>query len=139
MNKFLCKNQVTHDQLDIITGLIKEDLIFKTPKRGFRQMPMKHQLMIWLHFIGHKGQTNSTQCDTFKVARGMYDNAHIHVVKAMNNIRKEFIHWPDADERREIVKWVEKAFHVPNCPLMKYGTLLHLGTETECKKMQSNI
>jgi hypothetical protein len=131
-DEFLCKYRVTRDQLDRITGIIAEDPIFKKPLRGFTQMPVKYQLMIWLHFIGHEGQTDSTQRDTFFVSRGMCNNARKRVVKAMNNIRNEYIHWPDADERKEISKRVEKEFHIPNCPLMMDGTLLRLGTEPQC-------
>ncbi len=59
--EFLCKYQVTHEQLDRLTGIIAEDPIFKKPKRGFSHMLVKYQLMIWLHFVGHEGQTDSTQ------------------------------------------------------------------------------
>jgi len=51
----------------------------------------------------------------------------------MNNIRKEYMPWPGAEEGRELAKWVENAFHIPNCPLMMDGTLLCLGIEPECK------
>jgi hypothetical protein len=90
-------------------------------------MPLKHQLMIWLHFVGHKEQNKSTQPDTFKVSKGMCDKSHTLVVKAMNIIQNEYTHWPDADERREIAKRIEKEFHIPNSPFMQDGTLLCLG------------
>jgi len=62
----------------------------------------------------------------------MCNNAHKYVVKAMNNNCNEYIHWPNADERKEISKWVEKEFHIPDCPVMMGGTLLHLGMEPQC-------
>ncbi len=60
-DEFLCKYRVTRDQLDHITSIIADDPIFARPQRGSPQMPVKHQLMIWLHFVGHEGQSNSTQ------------------------------------------------------------------------------
>jgi hypothetical protein len=68
---FLCKYRVTQDQLDPVTNILSEDAVFAQPKRGYPQMPMKHQIMIWLHFVGHEAQSNSTQCDTFKISKGM--------------------------------------------------------------------
>jgi len=63
--EFLCKYSFTCDQLDRITGIIAEDPIFKKRLRGIPQMPVKYQFMIWLHFIGHEGQADSTQRDMF--------------------------------------------------------------------------
>ena len=130
--EFLCKYRVTCEQPDAITVVIAEDSIFKKPKRGFPQMPVTHQLMIWLHFVGHKGQSDSKQHDNFKISRGMCRNSCKRIVKAMNNIGKEYIWWTSADERTEISKWIEREFHITNCPLMMGDALLHLGIEPEC-------
>ena len=125
-NEFLCKHRVTRDQLDKITNIIADDPIFCRPNRGFPQMPVKHQLMIWLHFVGHEGQSNATQW-----SRGMCEKARKRIVIAINRIRNDFIHWPDAEERKEITRRIEQEFHIPNHPLMQDGTLLHLGVEPE--------
>eukprot|EP00804_Cyclotella_cryptica_P029958 CCRYP_013419-RB/>CCRYP_013419-RB protein AED:0.20 eAED:0.10 QI:0/0/0/1/0/0/2/0/363 len=74
-DEFLCKYRVTCNQLDQLTNILSEDDVFAHPKRGYPQMPVKHQLMIWLHFVGHEAQSNSTQRDTFKVSRGMCEKA----------------------------------------------------------------
>ena len=112
-DEFLCKYRVTRDQLDNITTIIADDPIFARPQRGFPQMPVKHQLMIWLHFVGHEGQSNSTQREAFFVSRGMCEKARNRVVIAMNRIRNDFVHWPDAEERKEIAKRIEKEFTYP--------------------------
>ena len=62
----------------------------------------------------------------------MSEKARNRVVIAMNRIRNNFLHWPDAEEGKEIAKRIEKEFHIPNCPLMQDGTLLCLGIEPEC-------
>eukprot|EP00804_Cyclotella_cryptica_P003163 CCRYP_013785-RB/>CCRYP_013785-RB protein AED:0.13 eAED:-0.04 QI:0/-1/0/1/-1/1/1/0/414 len=130
-DEFLCKYRVTRNQLDQLTNILSEDDVFAHPKRGYPQMPVKHQLMVWLHFIGHEAQSNSTQRDTFKVSRGMCEKARDRIVKALNNIRNDYIRWPGAEERKEIAARIKKEFHIPNCPIMQDGTLLRLGIEPE--------
>jgi hypothetical protein len=88
--------------------------------------------MIWLHFVGHEGQSNATQQDTFFVSRGMCQKARKQVVIAISRIRIDFIHWTDEEERKETATRIEQEFHTPNCPLMQDGTLLRLGIEHEC-------
>jgi hypothetical protein len=65
-DEFLCKYRVSRESLHEITQEIKDDLIFARAQRGRRQMPVKHQLMIWLHFIGHEGNTCPNQGKVFK-------------------------------------------------------------------------
>ena len=129
---FLCKYRVTRDQLDRVTNLLSEDTVFARPERGYPKMPVKHQIMIWLHFVGHEAQSNSTQFETFKNLKGMCKKAHNRSVKALNNIRDDYICWPDPEERTNIAARIEKVFHKPNCPVMQDGTLLRLGIEPEC-------
>ena len=50
----LKKCRVTCAQLDSITDLIAGYSGFKRGKRGPKQMPVKYQLMVCLHFIGHE-------------------------------------------------------------------------------------
>ncbi len=130
--EFLCKYRVTCEQLDRITTILDGDSVFVPPKRGYHQMPVKHQIMVWLHYVGHEGVINSTQCDTFKISKGMCALARRWVVKALNNIRDDYIRWPGTEERIEIAKSIENAFHIPNCPVMQDGTLLRLGIQPEC-------
>ena len=108
-----------------ITQEIKDDLIFARAQRGRRQMPVKHQLMIWLLFIGHEGNACPNQYEVFKISKGMRKKARDCVV-ALNNARKEYIFRPDAEERREITQRIECNYHLPNCPMMMDGTLLCL-------------
>ena len=70
-------------------------------------MPAKHQLMIFLHFIGQEGENNSNQCSVFKVSEGHCENARDHVVTALTNLREEYIHWPNAEERKQVSPRIE--------------------------------
>ena len=92
--EFLCEYRVTCDQLDRVTDLLCKDPALSWSQRGFPQMPMKQQIVIWLHFVGHQSQSNSTQCDTLKISTAMRQLACDQVVKALNNIRKDYIIGP---------------------------------------------
>jgi len=130
-DEFLCKYRVSREQLDEITQEIKDDPIFSKPARGKSQMPVKHQLMIWLHFIGHEGNTCANQREVFKVSKGMCRKAHQQIVIAFNNIREHYICWPDEEERKAIAQRIERKYHLPNCPMMMDGTLLRLSFTPE--------
>jgi len=54
-NEFLFNYHVSRESLHEITQVIKDDKVFAKPQSGQKQMPVKHQLMLWLHFIGHEG------------------------------------------------------------------------------------
>ena len=58
--EFKRKYRMSREHLDIITERIKGNDIFKKGSRGPSQLPVKHQLMIFLHFVGHEGQSNHT-------------------------------------------------------------------------------
>jgi hypothetical protein len=94
-------------------------------------MPVKHQLMVWLQFVGQEGNTNLNHRVIFKIGRGMCELARNRVVKALNNVRAEFITWPDTEELKEIGERIEKKYHVPNFPIMMDGTLLRLAITPE--------
>ena len=58
-NEFLCKYRFYRDTLECITNLIKGDLVFRRGKRGPKQIPVKHQLMI---FFAFHGEGRRVQC-----------------------------------------------------------------------------
>jgi hypothetical protein len=64
-------------------------------------------------------------------AKEMCKKARDCVVMALNNAQKEYIFWPDAEKRREIAQRIESNYHLPNCPMMMDGMLLHLSLTPE--------
>ena len=54
------------------------------------------------------------------------------VTNAFNSIRGDWIHWPDAVERKEISRRIEEEFFLPNCVAIMDGTLLPLRLEPDC-------
>jgi hypothetical protein len=131
-DEFLCKYRMDRQTLDAVTNLIKGDPVFNRGSRGPKQMPVKHQLMIFMHFIGREGENNSNQRSVFKVSEGHCEKARDRVVTALTNLREEYIHWPNADERKQISRRIEKDYHIPNCVGMMDGTLLELGITPRC-------
>jgi hypothetical protein len=95
-------------------------------------MPVKYQIMIWLHFFGHEGMTVEAQRETLHTCKGLLNLAKNRVTNAFNSIRGDWIHWPDAVERKEISRRIEEEFFLPNCVAIMDGTLLPLGLEPDC-------
>ena len=56
-------------------------------------------------------------------------NSIDRVVEALNSIHSDWIHWPDANERVEIAKRIEKEFFFPNCISLMDGTRLPLAIQ----------
>ncbi len=87
IEEFLCKYRVSREQLHEITEEIKDDPNFVKPMRGRHQMHVKHQLMVWLHFVGHEGNTTANQREVPKISKGLCQKAQYRVMKALNNIQ----------------------------------------------------
>ena len=101
--EFLCKYRMDRDTLDAVTNIIKGDPVFKRGRRGPKQMPVKHQLMIFMHFIGQEGENNSNQCSVFVNARDC-------VAMVLTNLKEEYIHWPNAMRGNKSVDELNKTF-----------------------------
>ena len=124
--EFVSKYRMTRDQLDIVTGLIDGAEVFKTKRTGQRQMAVKHQLMIYLHFVGHEGMTDRIQRQVFMVSRGSIINAKYRVVKAFLSIRDEYYKWPSVEERKNLSELFLQEHGFPNGFAVMDGTLLEL-------------
>ena len=125
-DEFKRKYRVSRETLDKITATIENNDVFKG-ERGPDQLPVKYQLMILLHYLGKEGESNASQRDQFKIAYGSTEKARERVVKALNDLRHQYITWPDEEERKQIARRIEKEFHLPNCVGFMDGTLLPLG------------
>ena len=60
--------------LDKITAAIEHNDVFAEGGRGPKQIPVKHQIMVLLQFLGKEGETNESQPQTFKWAMGRTRN-----------------------------------------------------------------
>ena len=68
----------------------------------------------------------------FRISAGRTQQHRDKVVEALNSIHNDLIHWPDANERIQIAKRIEKEFFFPNCVSMMDGTLLPLASIQPC-------
>ena len=117
---------MTRDQLDLITGLISGAEVFKNKTHGPTQMAVKHQLMIYLHFVGHEAMTNRIQRQVFLISRRSIASARNRVIKALLSIRNEYYEWLSAEERTCLSGLFLKNHGFPNGSALMDGTLLEL-------------
>ena len=60
-SEFKRKYRVTRATLDKIPAAIETNEVFAKGARGPKQIPVKHQLMVLLHFLGKEGESNESQ------------------------------------------------------------------------------
>ena len=92
----------------MVTDVIQRDDVFHPSNDGPTQMPVKHQLMVYLHFVGHEGMTDRMQRQVFLVSRGALTNARNRVVKALVSVRDTYYKWPLPEERKNASDLFEK-------------------------------
>lgn len=78
----LCTHRMDHDTLDSVTNLIKGDPVFKKRRQCPKQMLVKQQLMIFVHFIGREGENITNQQSLFNVSEGHCEKAWDWVMMA---------------------------------------------------------
>ena len=88
--------------------------------------------MVLLHFLGHEGQTDSSQRNVFFISKGCCQLYRERVVKALMSVRGKYINWPDLEERKEIAERIKNKFFLPNCVGIMDGTLLKLASRPNC-------
>jgi hypothetical protein len=82
--------------------------------------------MVLLQFSWKEGETNKSQRQIFKTGYGANQEYHDRAVQALTDLHKEYIRWPDVEERKEIALHIEKSFYFLNCTGFMDGMLLSL-------------
>ena len=115
--EFKMKYRCSRGALFRISEAIENQKIFKRGKRGPAQMAVVYQLMTLMHYFGNNGESNATQTqrNQFRISAGRTQFHRDRVVEALNSIRSDWIHWPDANEKAAIASRIEKEFYLPNC------------------------
>lgn len=88
--------------------------------------------MTLLHYMGHEGNTNDEQGTIFRMGAGTSEDYRRRAKKSLLSLKKEYVHWPDAAERREIGKRFKEKYHCPNAVGEVDGTLLELAFAPQC-------
>jgi DDE superfamily endonuclease len=127
-NEFLQKYRMTRDSFGKILRLIEKDPVFQKKSTGKKQAPVAHQLMVLLNYLGTEGAGASSPSlrNVFGVGKGTIDSFKLRAATAINNLHDKVIVWPNARERRQISRRIEKEFQWKHCVGFMDGTLFPL-------------
>jgi hypothetical protein len=106
--------------------------VFHTGKKK-KQAPVEFQLMTFLKYIGNEGSgaSKANQGHTFGIGYGTATAYRERVTKAIHSLSKEYIQWPDQEERKLIAKEMLKSHGFPHCVSIADGTLFPLAFKPE--------
>lgn len=124
-HEFLQKYRVSRASFTRLLSMIETHPVFQAPRRGPRQLPPSHQLMVFLKYIGTEGSggSNPDLRNMFRTGRGSNELYKLRVVQAIRSLRQLFYSWPDDEERRLISSRIQQKYHLPNCVGFADGTL----------------
>jgi DDE superfamily endonuclease len=130
--EFLQKYRVSRRSFQCLLDRIKDHPVFHTGKKK-KQAPVAYQLMTWLRYVGTEGvgASNANQRNTFGVGYGTAAAYRDRVTKAIRALSKEYVYWPDEEEREAMAKEVLKKYGFPHCVSIVDGTLFPLAFEPE--------
>jgi hypothetical protein len=128
------KYRMSHTSFEKLAKLIEDHPIFKNqpfPERrrirggGKKQSPPRHQLACFLKYIGTEGSgcSNAGMRQVFRFGRGTFPNFVHRCCSALRSLKKEYVTWPDQDERKEIARRFFENYGLPNCVGISDGTL----------------
>ncbi|OXA48418.1 protein ANTAGONIST OF LIKE HETEROCHROMATIN PROTEIN 1 [Folsomia candida] len=106
--------RVSRKDFTLILRMIENSNVFKSNSR--QQLKVDQQLAITLHKLGHDGTGSgvSTTAALFGVGGGgTILKVVTRVLKAILELEKDWIRWPDETERLEIAR--NMVDHLPNC------------------------
>jgi hypothetical protein len=130
-SEFVHKYRVSRKNFQRILLLIEDHPVFyPTEKRGNKQAPVMHQLMVFLRFVG-TGDSQSDQRLVFHIGYGTTGLYRDRVTKALRSLKDRFITWPDAQERFELGYEANVRYSIPHCVAIADGTLFPLANEPE--------
>jgi hypothetical protein len=132
-DEFKQKYRMSREALLAIAERIKDDDLFRS-KRGLKQTNPTHQLMVLLDYLGTAGSSanNPKQRAYFHVGNGSVNNSRKRARDAViHSLGKDFYHWPDENERKNISNCYKMEFNLPNCVGVMDGTLFPLAFQPE--------
>ncbi|OXA45193.1 putative nuclease HARBI1 [Folsomia candida] len=117
--------RVSRKDFTLILRMIENSNVFKSNSR--QQLKVDQQLAITLHKLGHDGTGSgvSTTAALFGVGGGgTILKVVTRVLKAILELEKDWIRWPDETERLEIAR--NMVDQLPNCIGYIYGSHINL-------------
>jgi hypothetical protein len=116
--EFLGKYGMSHESFELLVSKIKDHPIFKQKAIGRKQLPVSHQLMYLLKYLGTGGDgafNLNLRC-VFKKGRGSAKLYKDRCVKAIRSLHDEYYYWPNAQERTAIANRIEDKYLFPGTP-----------------------
>lgn len=97
--KFVRMDRITFEE---VLCIVENDPVFHLTENNNAQVPVRHQLAIALHRLGHHGTGGDVQSTAalWGVSEGHIINCTKRVILALCKRRDEYVQWPDAQERR---------------------------------------
>jgi DDE superfamily endonuclease len=125
--EFLQKYHMHRASFNQLAEIIKDNPVFHTDVKK-EQAPVKHQLLLFLYYLGRSGSSasNSDLRNAFHVGCGTADIFKTRCVKAIGSLRDRVICWPNITERKLIAKRILHNHSWINCIGVVDGTLFPL-------------
>lgn len=128
--EFINAYRMTRKAFRVLLMKIKDHPIFERGTRGPPQAPVQYQLMTLLHYLSSAGASASGHHRTrnhFHIAYGCRDK-YIHrcVMAIRSCLRREYYHWPNAAERKELADQFLQRHGLPNAVLVVDGTTFRM-------------
>ena len=91
--EFLQKYRMSRESFSKVVDKIKNHRIFNRGKRGRKQAPVAHQLMVFLKYVGTEGSgaSNANQRHTFSIGYGTSAKYRQRVTRALLSLRDNYI------------------------------------------------
>ena len=136
-DEFLQKYRMSRSAFDWVLGQIEDYHEFtkaeKKSQAGRPQAPIIHQLMVFLKCIGTEGSGSASknQRNMFGIGEGTADVYRDRVTRAILNLRRTYLNWPDKAERKKLSEKVRAKTGFPGVVGIADGTLFPLAFQPE--------
>ena len=99
--EFLYNFRITRDSFFMLLDTIKETKAFKRVPKKRQQRPIAFQLLVYLFRVGQEGNSGGSLhvASFFGIAKGSVPNYVRRCVKALLELKKEVVYWPNEEER----------------------------------------
>ena len=111
-----------------IVNMIKDHDVFHSLNSKKKQAPVERQLAIFLYYLGSSGSGASSYRirNLYGIGKGTADLWKERCCKALRSFKRQYISWPNAEERSLIASRIYSNYSIPNCIAIADGTLFPL-------------
>ncbi|CAD6915720.1 unnamed protein product [Tilletia laevis] len=120
--------RVTHAQFEQLLVLLEEDEVFRNKRRGRKQFPPQHQLLLVLWRLAYSG-TGATAfliAERFGVSEGSVITFTDRVLSALIGVESRFVWWPAREERQQMRQEMSDHHGLAGCVGFVDGTHVNL-------------